>query len=140
MATLSACSDADAPEDRTDGFTHNAKTLEDSLFQDIMDGHDAAMAKMGKLVSYRKKALQKVDSLQKSKAAQAWVDTFSALSANLASAEQNMNVWMEGFILDSAKEDLNRRVAYLESEKKKVEKVKNQVLGVIARADSLLRK
>jgi hypothetical protein len=107
-----------------------------------MDGHDVAMAKMGKLAGYRKQTLQKADSLSKSNPAKKreLIQSLHSTAEILQASENKMNSWMEGFSLDSAKEDKAKRIAYLEAEKIKVDKVKNDVLSSIALADSLLKK
>ena len=53
--------------DRKDGYSQTATTPEDSLFQEVMNAHDTAMAKMGKMVGYRKQFDANVDSLKKAK-------------------------------------------------------------------------
>jgi hypothetical protein len=138
---VASCSDnsSTAPE-RTNGYTHDMKTKEDSLFQEVMDGHDAAMAKMGKLAGLRKEATKKADSLAESSANGKLTTSLRMAAQNLQASENKMNAWMEGFSIDSAKDNKNKRIAYLESEKIKVNSVKDEMLGAIAVADSLLKK
>lgn len=114
----------------------------DSLFQQVMDGHDAAMAKMGKLKSYRKEFDKKADSLDKTKAPakKELVATYTEMSSQLKHAEDRMNAWMEGFSIDSATDDTNRRIQYLNDEKVKVDSVRQEILSVLAKADSLRSK
>ncbi|MBA4168602.1 MAG: viral A-type inclusion protein [Chitinophagaceae bacterium] len=118
------------------------KTKEDSLFQEVMDGHDAAMARMGRLAGLRKEATKKADSLARIKtpAQEKLITSLRMVAENLQASENKMNAWMEGFSIDSAKNDKDKRIAYLESEKLKVNAVKDEVLGTVAVADSLLKK
>jgi hypothetical protein len=129
-------------EERKNGFTETAKNPEDSLFQEVMDGHDAAMAKMNKLTGYRKQVDQRLDSLKKVKspAKKTLVSNYIRLNEKLKTAEDDMNKWMDAFIIDSAQDDTKRRIEYLQSEKIKVDMVKQQVLNAVASADSVLNK
>jgi hypothetical protein len=100
------------------------------------------MAKMGKLKSYRKQFDQKVDSLKKvkSSAKNELSERYSDMSNALKVAEDRMNTWMEEFSIDSATEDVGRRLKYLSGEKLKVDSVRDEILTVLSRADSLLKK
>ena len=51
-----------------------------------------------------------------------------------------MNQWMEEFSIDSAQDNPEKRIEYLSSEKVKVTKVKDEILSVVAKADSALKK
>ena len=70
----------------------------------------------------------------------------AALKAKLESlindlnyADFAMDKWMVEFNMDSAKDNIEQRMKYLAEEKLKVTKVKEAVLGGLAKADSLLR-
>jgi len=128
--------------DRKDGFSETAKNPEDSLFQEVMDQHDVAMSKMGKLAGYRKQIDQKLDSLKKIKSAAKVTaeKKLQAINADLKNAEDKMNAWMHEFSIDSAQDDTERRIRYLTDEKLKVSRVKDEILGAISEADSALKK
>jgi hypothetical protein len=138
---FAACAD-DAPSDRKDGYSQTSRSPEDSLFQEVMDGHDVAMAKQSKLLGYRKEVDKKLDSLKNarspSKASQEKI--YISLGTELKNAEDHMNTWMQEFIIDSAENDTKRRLEYLQSEKLKVLKVKEEILEAVGRADSVLGK
>ena len=51
-----------------------------------------------------------------------------------------MNTWMEEFSIDSAQDNIERRIEYLEAERSKVTRVKEEILSVLAKADSALKK
>jgi hypothetical protein len=138
-----SCGDQEAkPVERTDGFSKKATTPEDSLFDEVMHGHDTAMAKMTKIKRYREEIKGKIDSLSKAGgAAKASLQTsLKSLQAELKVAEDGMNKWMEEFEIDSAQEDVKRRIEYLTSEKFKVDDVKEKILNAVNKADSLLKK
>ena len=58
----------------------------------------------------------------------------------LATALAQMDKWMEEFNMDSAANDMEKRILYLAEEKDKVGKVKSLILETVGKADSLLRK
>jgi paraquat-inducible protein B len=129
--------------ERKNGFTPELKTKEDSLYHDVMQGHDVGMAKIGKVRKYLDQIQHALDSLKKlpaknidAKYRQALTD----LQEDLSYADFSMNKWMEEFKLDSAKDNSGLRIKYLQSEKEKVTKVKDGILTGLQRADSLLKK
>lgn len=141
---LSACQNT-APKtvDRKDGYTVVLKTREDSLYHEVMQGHDIGMAKMGRLRGHLKRIQHELDSLNKlseKKPDQNYQQTLIDLQEELNYADYSMYTWMGEFKADSAKEDKTKRLAYLESEKIKVNKVKENILNGLQRADSLLKK
>jgi vacuolar-type H+-ATPase subunit I/STV1 len=137
---LSACSGGS--NERKDGYSETAKNPEDSLFQDVMDGHDQAMAKIGKIEGYRKMVDQKLDSLKKvkSSAKSEVKKAYEKLRADLKEAEDHMNTWMHEFSIDSAQDNIERRLKYLDSEKSKVHKIREEIFSALTKADSLLKK
>ena len=128
-------------DDRQDGYSKTAKNPADSLFEVVMDEHDEAMAKMGRIANYRKQVDRKLDSLNnlKTSGKAATEKKFKDLGSELKQAEDRMNAWMHEFSIDSAQDDNDLRVKYLESEKTKVSKVKEEILAVVAKADSVLK-
>lgn len=139
MILLAGC--AEEVSDRKDGFSA-AKNPEDSLFQVVMDGHDEAMAKMGKLSGYRKQFEQKIDSLKKTRtgAKAELTKKYEDMRERLKKAEEGMNTWMQEFSIDSAQDDIERRLEYLKSEQIKVDQVKEEIFSALSKADSLLKK
>ena len=133
---------SDTSEERKNGYSDSPKNPEDSLFQDVMDLHDVAMSKMGKLAGYRKQFYGKDDSLKKIKSSSKELLTtkYGEISTDLKHAEDRMNAWMEQFSIDSAQDDTKRRIEYLESEKRKVSEVKDEILSALSKADSALKK
>jgi hypothetical protein len=132
------CKDETAPTERKDGYTKNLKSRQDSLFQEVMDGHDVGMARMGKISGYLKTIKVSLDSAKKQKPADKnIVGVLESVSADLNQAEYSMNRWMDEFQLDSAENNEPVRVAYLESERDKVNKIRDRILNSLKRADSL---
>jgi hypothetical protein len=131
-----------ASDERKNGYSDVPKSPEDSLFQEVMNLHDTAMSKMGKLVGFRKQFDSRIDSLKKvkSSAKESLISKYGEISADLKQAEDKMNTWMQEFSIDSAQDDVQRRIAYLESEKSKVSGVKDEIFSALSKADSALKK
>jgi hypothetical protein len=108
-----------------------------------MEGHDAGMARMGKISKYLARVQNSLDSMNKLPAAKVdikYKQSLIDLQEKLKYAEYGMNTWMEGFRVDSAKDDKEKRIQYLEEEKVKIQKVKETILEILGRADSVFAK
>lgn len=139
-----ACNNTDkADTNRKDGFTKVLKTKEDSLVNEVMEGHDIGMARMQKISKYLEQIKLKLDSLSKvpaSKLDENYQQSLIDLQEDLNYAEYGMNTWMDEFRLDTLKDNKEKRLEYLEAEKKKILQVKESILGSLERADSLFKK
>jgi paraquat-inducible protein B len=132
---------SDATADRKNGFT--LKTKEDSLYHDVEQGHNIGMAKTGKLRKNMEEAKRLLDSLDKLPAKKingAYKQTLMDLQTALTNANNEMNDWMDKFKFDSAANNSQLRIKYLQEEKEKVTAVKEHILTALQQADSLLRK
>ena len=130
-------------KDRKDGFSNSPKNKEDSLFHEVMNGHDIAMPRMDRVSNYLiriQKALDSINKLPEKNLDTEFQQTLIDLQEDLNYAEYGMNTWMDGFKIDSAKGDNEKRIQYLEGEKEKITKVKDAVLSGLQRADSLFNK
>jgi len=129
--------------DRKNGFPPVPKTREDSLFHEVMQGHDAGMAKMSKLRKNINETQRLLDSLNKvpaSKINAAYKTSITGLQTALKNANNEMNGWMDSFKPDSANGNKELRIKYLQGEKEKVTVVKDHIFSVLQQADSLLKK
>lgn len=136
-----ACSDGGSKVE--EAVVNEKKAQEDSLYHAVMEGHDVGMAKMGKLKRGLSQVQQKLDSIAKLPAAKidtVYRNTLLSVQAALSDAEGHMNHWMENFKLDSAKDNPDLRVKYLQGEKATVTVVRDKILSSIQRADSILAK
>jgi len=118
------------------------KTQEDSLFHDVMKGHDAGMAKAGKLrgnINVTKQLLDSLDKLPAKKVDAAYKQRLIGLQKALVTADEDMFKWMKDFKHDSASDNKELRIKYLEAEKAKVTVVKDQIFSALNQADSVLR-
>ena len=121
-----------------------AKTKADTLFDEVMDGHNVAMGKMEKLTKAEREVNRLLDSLGKlpAKAQQAatpYKAKLNTLLGDLKNAEHSMDEWMKDFSIDTFSQNLEERVKYLNAEKGKVSQVKNAILDGLQRTDSLLK-
>ncbi|HEU4609452.1 MAG TPA: viral A-type inclusion protein, partial [Chitinophagaceae bacterium] len=84
------------------------------------------------LDSLQKLPIEKVDVLYR----QDLLD----LQEKLSNAKNAMNNWMDGFKIDSAKGNTALREQYLENEKEKINKVKDDIMKGLQKADSIFNK
>ena len=130
----------DAPNtDRTD----EPKSTADSLMKEIDDGHMIGMSKMAKLHNTRKEIQRIIDSIGTlpAKAQQAvapYLTRLQSVIKDLDYADSGMDKWMTEFEMDSALDNLAKRIKYLTEEKLKVEKMKDAMLTSLQKADSIL--
>lgn len=138
-ASLAGCAD-NTSTDRANGYTQGPRTAEDSLFQQVMDGHNVAMARHGRMAGYAQLALRRADSITKAGGNAVMAGEYRALADTLHQADAHMNAWMDNFNVDSARDYPQQRIAYLKSEQEKIFRVRDEVLRAVALADSLLKK
>lgn len=122
-----------------------SKTLSDSLFEAVMEGHDVAMPKMPKLERLQKETKTALDSIAKLPAAKRnqLASYKTALDSTLKALDYGdltMTQWMNEFKYDSFKNNEQERAKYLQSELEKVNRMKDAVLNSLALADSVLAK
>jgi hypothetical protein len=123
-----------------------AKSKADSLREEVLNLHNEAMAKkMTRLEDAEKKVQELIDSIQKLSPAMQqekarYKFLLDSVLQRLKYADYAMDKWMDEFDMDSAKDDLQRKIDYLESEKKKITKVKEAIISSLQAADSLLYK
>jgi hypothetical protein len=140
-----ACNNQSTSEatDRKNGYEPVMKTKEDSLYHDVMQGHDVGMAKIGKLRKNIDEVNRRLDSIGKLPAAKVNADykeSLNQLQKELNDANNEMNSWMDEFKVDSATNNSDLRIKYLQQEKDKVTLVKQHILTSLQAADSLLNK
>lgn len=115
----------------------------DSLMEEVMDGHNFGMARMTNLNETKNKIQRVLDSISKlpttvQKASLQYKMQLDSTYNWLTVAAYEMDKWMEEFNMDSAKDNEQKRVEYLESEKRKILNVKTAILGSLQKADTLL--
>jgi hypothetical protein len=106
-----------------------------------MQGHDAGMAKLGKLrknIDEVKHQLDSINKLPAKKVDASYKKQLLDLQQDLNNANNEMNTWMDNFKIDSAANNHQLRIQYLQSEKEKVTAVKEHMLSSLQKADSLI--
>jgi hypothetical protein len=140
VVAVIACNNA-----ANDNSTTKTKTHTDSLLDDVMEGHNAAMAKISKLHHAKNEIQHVIDSISKlpidarKKSADYKTRLDSAVN-RLTRADGAMEKWMSEFNMDSASNDAEKRTDYLQSEKIKVSAVKDEIIHSLQNADSLIKK
>jgi hypothetical protein len=122
----------------------NASALADSLYNDVIKGHDEAMVGWMRIEGKQKEINQLLDSIAKLPSkAKAVTEQLAAklteANTELQSAYDGMDRWMSEVNLDSAKDNPEQRIKYFTEEKLKVFKVKDAVSNSLHKADSLLK-
>lgn len=121
------------------------KSHSDSLMDEVMEGHNTGMAKMSKLNKTKNKIQHVLDSISKlptnlqRSLAQYKMQLDSSFN-RLTFADYAMEKWMEEFNMDSAVNNEEKRIEYLESEKIKISKVNEAMIGGLQKADTLLKR
>jgi hypothetical protein len=145
LVFITACNNSN--DKKTDDNIHKTetpKTTADSLMDDVMDGHNVGMSKMGKLSAMQNEIQHIIDSIEKlpgktkTTLAPYKVKMDQALE-NLKGAKAGMEKWMDEFNMDSAVNNMEQRIKYLRDEKWKVSTVKENILSSLQKADSLIK-
>jgi paraquat-inducible protein B len=141
---ITACNNnASDTTDRKNGYSTVLKTKEDSLYHDVEEGHNAGMAKVGKVRKSMDEVQHQLDSINKlpaQKVNAAYKQSLIGLQKDLNDANNEMNDWMDHFKPDSAANNHDQRIQYLQAEKEKITTVKEHMLNSLQKADSLFRK
>jgi hypothetical protein len=120
------------------------KSEVDSLMDQVMTGHDEAMAKYGKMQGLRNRIQVIIDSIDKlpakaKTAAAPYAERLRNTAARVNNALSSMDKWMEEFNMDSALNNLQVRLQYLSEERNKVGRIRDTFISAFHNADSLLR-
>ncbi|WP_028787807.1 hypothetical protein [Terrimonas ferruginea] len=127
-----------------DDAAKNLQAKSQALYDSVIKGHDVGMAKMRALGNARERTKQLIDSIDKlpaqaKEAAAELRARLSGLGDELAAAEKNMYEWMAQINLDTFNNDIKEKIRYYTSENEKTTRIKNDILGSLAKADSVLK-
>lgn len=145
LMTIVACNNSDEHANHDAAKSTEPAAQADSLFKEVMHGHDEAMAaQMTKMERAKKTVQQLIDSVSKLPAkakeeAAPYKEKLNVVLQDLNDAGNKMNIWMVEFNIDSAKENIEQRIKYLTDEKLKVNDVKEAIFKSIDKADSLIK-
>lgn len=138
LIALLACGSAN---DNHSHDEHNAsipKTLSDSLYKSVMDGHDTSMDKMGEIVRLKKAITAQKDSLSKLKTkAPEPIAKLDTVYNSLVYAEELMNRWMDEFNPDNAGTTEEQKVGYYKKELEKIDTVNVRINNSIEAAKKI---
>ena len=141
---VNACNN---PADKDAGNSKKTETQQtpaDSLLENVMDGHNVGMSKMGKLSAMQNQVQHVIDSIKQlpektKKTLTPYKIKLDGVLEDLKSAKTGMEKWMDEFNMDSAVNNMEHRIKYLTEEKFKVSKVKENILTSLQKADSLVK-
>lgn len=148
---IAAASLALACNDAEKNNSHNAREAEaaapkspqDSLYEIVDKLHIEGMKKTGKLNGALAQVQKTLDSLAKlpaKKIDKEYRQSLIDLQEDLSYANFSMNKWMVEFRYDTLRDNPDLRIKYLQSEKDKVTKVRDNIINGLQRADSLLKR
>jgi len=128
-------------DNRHDGASSIKVTLkspEDSLFHQVMEGHDAGMAKIGRLKKYSRQLETTIDSIAKNpKADKSQLLALARVKDSLDAANAAMFIWMDGFKADTLSGAGAQRMQYLKMQKASVTIVRDRIDNSLRLYDSL---
>ena len=143
MISIVACNDAEN-DHSSHGNDNEPKTQVDSLKESVDEDHIIGMSKMGRLTRAEQTTRRLLDSIAKLPAkarqgAEPFNNELKTLQKELSDAESAMDKWMVEYKEDSLMSDVEERLKYLNSEKLKVTRVKEEILSGLQKADSLIK-
>jgi hypothetical protein len=137
-----SCNSSNTSTEKSNKTTESAS---DSLMHEILKQHDVGMAKMNKISEAKNRIQHNLDSISKlsfdlqKKSVQYRMELDSVFN-RLTFADSHMETWMNEFNMDSLKDNQAEQVKYLESEKKKISQVNDEMISSLHKVDSLLEK
>jgi len=117
----------------------------DSLDQEVDKLHGSAMGRAMQMKDAQKKLEAALDSISRLPAnlltgAENYKHQLDSLLDRMKYADFAMEKWMEEYKFDSMKDDVQKRIKYLEAENIKIIKVKEAIVSSLQKADSLLHR
>lgn len=133
IALLSSCNNTN--QQPVDNNAAVVKTLSDSLYKSVMEGHDRGMAKMGEITRLRNLIRQQQDSIQNLKIKNPGrVSMLDSLARDLIYADELMYKWMTEFDPNKAGNTEEEKAAFYKKEKEKVDTVEARINNSIQKA------
>jgi hypothetical protein len=136
---LIACNNNKKPEQENNASI--VRTLSDSLYHEVMKGHDLAMKDIGPMIRYKALIKMQKDSLAALKPKNSGLlKTLAAVSDSLDNANALMNTWMQEFDPEKAGKTEEEKVAFFTAEKEKVDTIKVRMVRSIELAKTIMGK
>lgn len=122
----------------------NSKATADSLYQDVIDIHNEGMAGWMKIEKKQEVIKSMLDSIaalpaKAKEAAEPLKAKLEEAMNALTTAYDDMDKWMPTLNLDSAKNDLEKRISYFTKEKLNAENINKVIENSLQKADSVLK-
>ena len=112
----------------------------DAMVKQVIDIHDKVMPKMGNMTKLQKDLRKEIEELEGQDTADAErVAAMKTAVAKLESAKAGMRNWMKEFEHPSAEQAESEALKYLESELKKVEQLRDDILSSLKQAENLMK-
>ena len=119
------------------GAARSPVNPEDSLFHEVMRGHDEGMAKIGRIKKYSGRLKSVIDSINgNSTADKSVLPALQRVKDSLDAANASMFTWMDGFKADTLT-GMSARMGYLEDQKASVKVVRDLIHNSLRLYDSL---
>ena len=122
--------------------TDVSTTEADTLYKQVLDEHEEGMKGWMKIEGIQKKLKALQDSIAKFPSS-AQYNSMEAkmndVNAELSDAYKKMDVWMNEMNLDSAANDVKKRIQYLSQQKIEGSKITELINNSLQKADSLLK-
>lgn len=138
LAVLASCDSSTTPvESIQENNASIPRTLSDTLYREVMKGHDVGMAKIGELMRYQQLLRQKADSIDQTRNGDTHKSILDSVLEELTQAEALMNQWMQEFEPDHAGSTEEEKTSFYLSEKEKIDTVNARILRSIERAKEI---
>ena len=116
----------------------------EALKNKVLDTHDEVMPKMGQVMNLKKQVVAKAAELESADSSNEKITELRDLAGELEAAYQGMMTWMRDWSESSdpytkGEVSPSEVTAYYESEQAKVDKVKADINGSIAKAKEALK-
>ena len=116
----------------------------EALKNKVLDTHDEVMPKMGQVMNLKKQVVAKAAELESADSSNEKIAELRDLAGELEAAYQGMMTWMRDWSESSdpytkGEVSSSEVTAYYESEQAKVDKVKADINGSIAKAQKALK-
>ena len=137
---LSSCREK-SPGESSASNQPRAASTEDSLFHEVLKGHDEGMAKISRIRKYSSRLNAVIDSIKTNSIGnKSELSTLQRVKDSLDAANAAMFTWMDGFKADTLTGMGAERIRYLHTQKASVTIVRDQIKNSLRLYDSLDKK
>ena len=122
-------------------FLFSACNQHEKIYDEVMEIHDEAMAKMDQIMELKTQLNEQVETLQADTLSDQSlkIDKMNSLVQNLEEADEAMMSWMREFHNDYEEVAKSEIMDYLEEQKERITDVGKQMNEAIAEAEAYLK-